>query len=152
MGGNTALLTSVLVTFTGPSAGDEWARCSDQEVAWAMEWAQRLQRHLRLHPGSRQARGLPPVRRPVMLSPVPIPDELLWSGSEGPPQDLHGDLPAAQLDHIIALDSGTDRQVNDTGESTYESKPDGEELAYLAGLHTLSRSSGTAPQGPRAHG
>ena len=146
MGGNTALLTSVLVTFAGPSTGDDWARCSDQEVAWAMEWAQRMQQHLRLHPESRQARGLPPLRRPVMVSPVPIPDELLWSEGEEPRQDLHGDLPAAQLDRVIALDSGTDRQLNETVESSYETKQEEAELAYSASLHTPTPE---APEPPR---
>ena len=73
-----------------------------------------------------------------MMSPAPVPDELLWSGSEGPPQEIHGDLPAAQLDRIIALDSGTDRQENGTREDTLESEQAAAELDYLAGLHTPS--------------
>ena len=134
MQGNTATLTATLVTFAGDPTGDDWARAEDVDTMWALQWAQRLQRHLRLHPGSRQARGLTPRSRPVMLSPVPIPDDLLVSEEEAQPQSVHGDLPAAQLDRILTLNSSG---VESSHRSASEQAAQDREVRYLASLQDL---------------
>ncbi|CAE7835656.1 unnamed protein product [Symbiodinium necroappetens] len=134
MHGNTATLTATLVTFAGDPTGADWARAEDVDTMWALQWAQRLQRHLMLHPGSRQARGLTPRSRPVMLSPVPIPDELLFSEEEGHPQSVHGDLPAAQLDQILTLNSSG---VESSHRADSEQAAQDREVQYLASLRDL---------------
>ena len=93
-----------------------------------MVWAQKLQPHLGLHPGSRQARGLAPQRSPVMLSPVPIPDYLLYDEDPPPAQTLHGDLPAHQLNQALEVES--------SGQEHSQVVRDQAEVDYLAGLHT----------------
>ena len=127
MTGRTADLTAVLVTYSGSQCSEEWARCSDDEVRWCMTWAQQLQHHLELHPGSRQARGLAPQRAPVMLSPVPIPDALLFD-EDLPVQTLHGGLPAHQLDRALEVES--------SGQDPSQLDHDQAVMDYLAGLRT----------------
>ena len=131
MGGRPGELTAVLATFSGDQNDQDWATCTDKEVAYGMEWAQRLQPYLALHPGSRQAQGLPSTRAPVMLSPKEIPLDLLY---DSPIQDLHGDLPASQLDRAIEVDSsGQPPQPNESQDTRDEAI-----INYLAGLHTPS--------------
>ena len=127
MKGRTADLTAVLVTYSGSQCSDEWARCTDDEVRWCMTWAQQLQQHLELHPGSRQARGLVPQRAPVMLSPVPIPDALLFD-EDLPAQTLHGELPASQLNRALEVES--------SGQDPSQLDHDQAVVDYLAGLRT----------------
>ena len=124
MGGRTVDLTAALVTYSGNQCSDEWAQCTDDEFRWCMTWAQKLQRHLGLHPGSRQARGLAPRRAPVMLTPAPIPDALLVP----PAQTLHGDLPASQLDRAVEVES-SEREHSQV-------ERDQAVVDYSAGLHT----------------
>ena len=138
MGGDVALVTSLLVTFAGPQSAGDWAVCEDVDVQAALQWAGRLQPYLCLHPGSRQARGLRPERAPVQLHLTEVPSEFLTgsSGSEGgspePVQVLHGELPAAQLDAAVVLDDSYSAPQPPPEEERAE------ELEYLAGLHTPS--------------
>ena len=138
MGGDVALVTSLLVAFAGPQSDDDWAVCEDGDVREAMQWAGRLQPFLSLHPGSRQARGLRPQRAPVQLHMTEIPSEFLTGssgserGSPAPEQDLHGEVPAAQLDAAVVLDDSYSLP-----QPPQEEEPAGE-LEYLAGLHTPS--------------
>ncbi|CAE7845629.1 unnamed protein product [Symbiodinium microadriaticum] len=131
MGGRPGELTAVLATFSGDQNDEGWATCTDEEVAYGMEWAQRLQPYLALHPGSRQARGLPPTRSPVMLSPKEIPDDLLY---DSPVQDLHGDLPASQLDRAIEVNSSGQPPLQNESQNTRDEAL----VDYLTGLHTPS--------------
>ena len=140
MTGRPAEITAMLVTFAGEQSNDDWGRCTEDEIRWSMAWAQRLQGHLPLHPGSRQARGLAPERAPVMLSLRPVPHHLLHDDVA---QELHGDLPAAELDRVVA--------VNSSGPGTASEDPsqvrqDDAVVEYLAGLRTPSSS----PQKQRA--
>ena len=129
--GNVAAVLAVLATFVGDDTSNDWGRCDDAEAKQALEWAQRLQPHLQLHPGSRQARGLAPARGPVMLFSKPMPDD---SDDCAPLQAVHGDLPTSVLDQVISLD--------DTGVDAVDSGPpatgsqEEEETHYLAGLRT----------------
>ena len=109
--------------------GDE---CDDGEAKQALAWAQRLQPHLQVHPGSRQARGLAPARGPVMLFSKPMPED---SDECEPVQTVHGDLPGSILDQVISLDDTGDADV-DSGPPATGSQADEEETQYLAGLRT----------------
>ena len=126
--GRPSDLTAALVTYAGDQNSDAWAQCTDDEIRWCMAWAQRLQPHLGLHPGSRQARGLAPQRSPVMLSPVPIPDHLLYDEEPPPAQTLHSDLPAHQLNQALEVES--------SGQEHSQIARDQAEVDYLAGLRT----------------
>ena len=128
MPGRPSDLTAALVTYAGNQCSDTWARCTDDEVRWCMAWAHKLQPHLELHPGSRQARGLAPQRAPIMLSPVPVPDFLLYDEAAPPEQTIHGDLPAGQLNQVLEVDS--------SGQEHSQVARDQAEVDYLAGLHT----------------
>ena len=69
------MLTAVLATFVGDAGSADWGVCDNDAVQWALGWAVRLQPFLECHPGSRQARGLPPRRGPVMLFSRVLPED-----------------------------------------------------------------------------
>ena len=75
MQGRPAMLTAVLATFVGDAGSADWGVCDNDAVQWALGWAVRLQPFLECHPGSRQARGLPLRRGPVMLFSRVLPED-----------------------------------------------------------------------------
>ncbi|CAE7245435.1 unnamed protein product [Symbiodinium sp. CCMP2592] len=142
-GGNVGMTVAVLATFVGDANSNDWARCSEDGVKWALQWAQRLQVHLPQHPGSRQARGLVPCRGPVMLFSKPIPDDIDSDGVEGRP---FGALAAAPADAILLGDS------HESGCASGPTEPSSHGLTnYLVGLRTPSPASAASETaaGPR---
>ena len=71
-----------------------------REQAWAVGWAEKLMPYLPLHPGSRQAGGLPPVVQPVMLFSRELPVDLESSDIPDP------DAPTLPLGNYAAPSTG----------------------------------------------
>ena len=69
MGEPAASLVSILVTFAGSQSDQDWGITSDEEAS-----SGKLQPYLPCHKGSRQARGLPPAKQPIMIFSRPIPE------------------------------------------------------------------------------
>ena len=138
--GPVAELVAILVTFSGDQSSDEWGCREGDDVAFALNWATRLQPHLPCHPGSRQARGLSPFQQNVMLSPARLPGTF----DEEPAQSLHGEVPSSHLNQVITLEDSYDAQPH-VGSQAAQPSPshDYSELDYLGPACQTEGSDGS---------